>query len=209
MQNVPQDSGNFLNLRSGFRNRTRLKQNYKKIIIMNYDIAEKTISEKIEEQLEKGDKISQVMDGLEIKPNGNYTLIKPYLKNPYEKIEVRESGIILTDETPQFKNPDSGEKEEVDTGIKVARVIEVGPDCKYVKEGDDVYYYVGSTVPVPFFRQGFYAVAEPRILMILNKDLTKRFNPPKFEDLWPTKIGPVIDKNQYEQINQAGLFNNE
>lgn len=137
-----------------------------------------TMSERIEETISSGkNKISEVTNGLEIKPNNTYVLIKPYDKNPYEKLEVRESGIILDDNTPTFKNPDSGEEESVDVGIIVAKVIEVGPDCKYVKEGDDIYCQIGSLVPIPFFRQGLATVSEQRILMILNKGLTERFNP--------------------------------
>jgi hypothetical protein len=119
--------------------------------------------------------IENMFEGLEMLPNTNYVLVKPYLKNPYEKVEVRESGIILSDETPKFKDANSGEEEDMKTGITVAKVIEIGPECKYVKEGDDVYYYLGSTVPIPFFRQGFSTLSESRILMIINKDLKERF----------------------------------
>ena len=112
---------------------------------------------------------------LEIKPNTNYVLIKPYIDNPYEKTEVRESGLILDSSTPRFKDPNSGEEEQQETGIRVGKVIEIGPECKFVKPGDDVYYYIASVVPVPFYRQGFFAVAEPRLLMIVGNKLEERF----------------------------------
>jgi hypothetical protein len=142
---------------------------------VNYDQLQKSLSEKVTEQLNKGDKMSKVLDGLEIKPSGFNILVKPYLDNPYEQLEVRESGIVLDNGASEFSNPDSGEDEKQTAAIIVGRVIEVGPDCKWVKEGDDVYYHFGSIVPIPFFRQGLQCVAEPRILMLLNKGLTERF----------------------------------
>jgi hypothetical protein len=143
---------------------------------LKYAKLQQSLSEKVTEQLQKGDKMSKVLNGLEIKPNGVNILVKPYAKNPYEKIEVRESGIVLDDGAATFKNPDSGEDEEQQPAILVGRVIEVGPDCKSVREGDDVYYHLGSVVPIPFFRQGFQCVSEPRVLMIINEGLTERFN---------------------------------
>jgi hypothetical protein len=154
-----------------------------KIITMNVDINEQlkfeklqtSLSEKVAKQLEKGDKMSKVLHGLEIKPTGFNILVLPYAKNPYEKVEVRESGIVLDDGAATFKNPDSGQEEEQQQAIIVGRVIEAGPECKWVKEGDDIYYHFNSVIPIPFFRQGFQCVAEPRTLMILNTDLTERY----------------------------------
>jgi len=143
---------------------------------MKYVNAEKSISEKIEEQLNKGDKISKVTNGLEIKPNGSYVLIKPYANNPYEKVEIRESGLIIDDNAGRFKDPNDGEEKDAELGIKVARVIEIGPEVKYVAEGDDIYYSTNSVVPIPFFRQGLYTLAEQRILAVLNTDLSRRMS---------------------------------
>lgn len=142
---------------------------------LNYENMQKTLSEQLTEQLNNNDKMSKVLDGLEIKPTSNNLLVKPYKKNPYEKAEVRKSGIILDSDAATFTNPDSGEEEEEQVGIIVGRVIEVGPECKWVKPGDDVYYMFNSIIPIPFFRQGFQCVAEPRTLMFLNTGLTERF----------------------------------
>lgn len=141
---------------------------------LQYENLQKSLSEQLEETLSKGDKMSQVLNGLEIKPNGMNILVKPYLRNPYEKIEVRESGIIVDEGAAKFQNPDSGEEEQQTRGILVGRVIEVGPLATFVKEGDDVYYHIGSVVPLPFFRQGFQIVAETRILSVVNVGLTER-----------------------------------
>lgn len=143
---------------------------------LKFDKLQKSLSEKVAKQLEKGDKMSKVLNGLEIKPTGFNLLVKPYAGNPYEKIEVRESGIVLEGDAATFKNPDSGEEDSQLPGILVGRVIEVGPECKWVKEGDDVYYSYNSIIHIPFFRQGFQCVAESRTLMVLNTGLTERFN---------------------------------
>lgn len=142
---------------------------------LNKDLITKNLSERLEKVLESGDKMSKVLDGLEIRPTGNNVLVKPYVGNPYEKVEVRESGIILDCEAATFRNQDNGDEEKQNNGIVVARVIEVGSDCKYLKAGDDIYYYYGSSVPIPFFRQGFYCISEPRVLMVLNTDLQERY----------------------------------
>ncbi len=142
---------------------------------LKYENLQKSLSEKLEEQLNSGEKMSKVLDGLEIKPNTNYVLVKPYVGNPYERAETRESGIILDSNAASFTNPDSGDEEQEQRGIIIGRVIEIGPECKYVKEGDDIYYHFGSAVPIPFFRQGFTTISESRILMILNTKLNERF----------------------------------
>lgn len=114
-------------------------------------------------------------DGLEIKPSANYILVKPYLKNPYESLEIRKSGLILEGDAAKFKNPDNGDEEEEQYGVIVAKVIEVGPECKWTKSGDDIYYLYNSQIPIPFYRQGLQCVSESRIMMIINTNLTERY----------------------------------
>lgn len=140
---------------------------------LKYNATEKSITEKMTEKLNSGDKISDLLNGVEIKPNSSFVLVKPYKKNPYERVEVTASGIVL-DDNFVAKNEQTGEEEEIPAGIIVARVIEIGPDVKFVKEDDDVYYYSNSSVPIPFFRQGLQCVAESRILMVINKNLSSR-----------------------------------
>ena len=63
----------------------------------------------------------------------------------------------------------------MDLKISCAEVIEVGPDCKYIKPGDDVYVNNPSIRPVPFMRQGFFLCNEQNVLAVMNNDLDKRF----------------------------------
>lgn len=109
----------------------------------------------------------------EIMPLGMNLFIQPYEENPYAK-KVTDGGLQLID--GDFKNPDSGENEKLNQEIRCAKVLEVGPECKYVKPGDDVFFRMSITIPIPFMGQGFFMTNEPNILSVINDDLSTRFN---------------------------------
>lgn len=100
-------------------------------------------------------------------------ILRPYENNPYVEMTSKE-GLILTDN--QFNSQDSGEVEKLDLMIGCAEVVEVGPDCKFLKPGDDVFFNTLTVKPVPFQRQGFLLCNELGILAVMNNDLDKRFN---------------------------------
>lgn len=108
----------------------------------------------------------------EIMPLFNNVIIKPYKENPYVNL-TSEQGLILNN--GEFDNSDSGEHEQLDLKIACAEVIEVGPECKYLHAGDDVYFNTFSARPVPFMRQGFFLCNEMNILTVMNNDLNERF----------------------------------
>ena len=60
--------------------------------------------------------------------------------------------------------------------VVVGQVLEVGPDVKFVKEGDDIYYIKANAVPIPFFKQGLVALQEVAALVIINEKVKERFN---------------------------------
>ena len=122
--------------------------------------------------------VKENMNNLEIKAIYNYALIKPFSENPFQRIVVNESGLIvdLGGAKPTFKNPDNGQFEEEENLIHVGTVIDAGPKCEYLKEGDVVMWTKPSEVPVPFFRQGLVLVNENRIMVVINEGLTDRFN---------------------------------
>ena len=137
----------------------------------------KVLNNKIKSEIEEAERITNKMDTMEILPINSYVLVKPYTKNPFDKVEVTDSGLYIPsmDDGRTFKNPDSGEEDkEVNLSVQ-AQVIEVSPSCKYVKEGDVVYYRRVSGVPIPFFRQGFEVVSEQQIQVIINEGLKERF----------------------------------
>ena len=122
--------------------------------------------------------VKENMNNLEIKAIYNYALIKPFSENPFQRIVTTNSGLIvdLGGAKPTFKNPDNGEFEEEENFIHVGTVIDAGPKCEYLKEGDVVMWTKTSEVPVPFFRQGLVLVNENRIMVVINEGLTKRFS---------------------------------
>lgn len=146
-----------------------------------YDVHNKIIEQEMEKFKashvnDKAEQIVRDANDLEIVPINAYVLVKPYDVNPYQKIDISEGGIALnTTDASEFHNPDSGEDDHMDQFIKVATVIECSPLNRYVRQGDDVIYKIGTAVPVPFFRMGMYVVPETSILAVVNKGLIERF----------------------------------
>lgn len=114
----------------------------------------------------------------ELKPMFSRIIVKPLAHNPFQKIEMRGSLIVdAGGYTPHAElNPVSGKYEEQKEFIVTGCVVEVGPDVKYLQEGDVVYYRRDTVVPVPFFKQGLVSLAENQVIAVVNEGLTERFN---------------------------------
>lgn len=142
--------------------------------------------EKYNAQLEENQKTfeeaqSQVaydINKAEIKPMFARLIIKPFKVNPFQKMEVK--GSIIVDAggyTPHAElNPMTGKYEEQKQFIITGYVVEVGPEVKYLQEGDVVYYRVDTAVPVPFLKQGLVSINENQVIAVVNEGLTERFN---------------------------------
>ena len=130
---------------------------------------------KIKEQENHAKLMDEKMKDLQIMPINSYVLVQPYAKNPFQKLKVTESGLILPEYTGTFKNPDSGEMDQEENLSVQALVVETSPTCKFVKEGDIIYYRRACGVPIPFFGQGFEVVAEPQIQVVVNSGLKDRY----------------------------------
>ena len=120
------------------------------------------------------EQFKETMKDLEIMPLYRYALIKPFDKNPFQTI--KKVGNIITDTggITTFENPDTGEDQEEDSYIQVAMVIEVGPECKYLKVGDVIMYRKESAFPIPFYKQNYHIVDEPRVSAVINEGLHNR-----------------------------------
>lgn len=151
------------------------------------DAAEK-FNTQVDEYIEKFNKhaenlgeyaksVKENMNNLEIKAIYNYVLVKPFSENPFQRIVTTNTGLIvdLGGAKPTFKNPDNGNFEEEENLIHVGTVIDAGPKCEYLKEGDVIMWTKPSEVPVPFFRQGLVLVNENRVIVVVNEGLTERF----------------------------------
>ena len=113
----------------------------------------------------------------EIRPIGNYIIIKPFAENPFQRI--KKVGRLIIDTgglKPQFKNNDTGEIEEEENITKSGVIVEIGPECKWAQIGDCVFYPRTSIIPIPFYKQGLELVNESRLIAIVNDNLTERFN---------------------------------
>lgn len=114
----------------------------------------------------------------ELKPMFSRIIVKPLAHNPFQKVQMQGSLIVdAGGYTPHAElNPISGQYEEQKEFIVTGCVVEVGPETKYLKEGDVVYYRRDTVVPVPFFKQGLVSLAENQVIVVVNEGLTERFN---------------------------------
>lgn len=108
----------------------------------------------------------------EIMPLYSRVLLQFYEENPYEQ-KTTESGLKLTNDV--FESPDTGNLEKKDFFCRVGNVIEAGPDCKYLKVGDDVIMDTRNCSPLRFMGNVFFTTAEQNIIAVINDDLTERF----------------------------------
>ena len=126
----------------------------------------------LELEKKKQEEIMSKIEKLEMLPLGNKVIILPYPENPYKKVM---EGNIIVEYTGSFLNPDSGESDKLKEFVGCAQVIEVGPECKYLKPGDDIYYLPNTAFPIPFMSMGYKLTTEPQILCVLNESLKERF----------------------------------
>jgi len=123
-------------------------------------------------QEKKQKELDEKLERLELIPMGGKIIILPYALNPYRKVM---EGKIIVEYTGDFNNPDSGEKDKLDVFVGCAQVIEVGPEVKYIKNGDDVFYDTRTVYPLPFMQQGYKVTVEPSIIAVINEGLKARF----------------------------------
>ena len=108
----------------------------------------------------------------EVMPLYSTVMVDFYNDNPYE-IKESETGLKLT--TGLHESPDSGELERKDVVYRVGNVLESGPECKYVKPGDDVYVDIRGCRPFPFRGGIYWQVDERNIIAVMANDLHERF----------------------------------
>ena len=123
------------------------------------------------------DEYAKNLNEVQIMPITNGVIVRPFDENPFQKVKVSESGLItdMGGLIPEYKSNESGEYEEAEQYIKVGIVIEAGPECKWIKNGDTVMWPVPAEIVIPFYNFGFRLVPEHRILCVINDDLNERF----------------------------------
>jgi len=115
---------------------------------------------------------------VDIVPTNANVLIKPYDINPYRNIETTASGLIVGVESSKtYKSNETGEVEQNKTVIKCGKVLAVGPACKNVNVGEDVYYTTFSETLLPFRKKGWVVVGENLLICrIIKKEKTNDGN---------------------------------
>lgn len=104
-------------------------------------------------------------DDVEIIPCNMNVILSFYDENPYRELETTESGLILgLDGNKRYKSNETGEMEDSEEYMAVAKVIAVGPTCKYVNVGDDVIAVKLIAQPIPFRNKGYRAINETNIV---------------------------------------------
>jgi hypothetical protein len=137
-----------------------------------------TLEERRTDMQASAEKLADNFENVEIKPMFSRILIEPFKHNPFQRIEIK-SGLIIDagGYTPQVAlNPNTGKYEEQEEFIITGLVIEVGPDTKYLQEGDVIFFRKDTAVPVPFLKQKLVSLAENQVIAVVNDSLTERFN---------------------------------
>lgn len=106
-------------------------------------------------------------EGKHVQPNGYTVIFTKYERNPYRKSSKSKSGLILDtgyDAHEYEFSHETGQMERNDLGIICCNVVAVGPECKYVKPGEDIYLRNVGIAPVPFGGQDYWAISEQNII---------------------------------------------
>ncbi len=141
------------------------------------DKFEEIMTAKESEIKEIQNELGYEVEKADLKPMFNRIIIKPFKQNPFQKMEVKNGIIIPNGFNIQAEvNPQSGKYEELEQFIITGCVQEIGPDVKYIREGDVIYYRKDTAVPVPFLSWGLFSIAENQVIAVVNEGLTKRFN---------------------------------
>lgn len=92
-------------------------------------------------------------------------LVEPYIRNPYRYIETTESGLIVGVESSHtYKSNETGEIEKNNDVVRCGKVIAIGPACKNVEIGDDIFFTAFEELKLPFRKKGWIMVSETRII---------------------------------------------
>lgn len=133
-------------------------------MIMNMDMYDKLLETSANNIVENNlDGICT--DEVDIIPCNATVIILPYEVNPYRRVDTTESGLIVGIESSKtYKSNETGEIEQNNEVIRCGKVIAVGPACKNVNVGEDVFYTTYSMTPIPFRKQGYVAVGETLLI---------------------------------------------
>lgn len=104
-------------------------------------------------------------EDVDIIPCNRNVLVEFYPENPYRTIETTDTGLILgVESTKKYKSNETGEIEDSQEYIDIAKVIAVGPNCTNCVPGEDICLVRHIAVPVPFRKKNWYMIDEANVL---------------------------------------------
>lgn len=125
------------------------------------------VNEIVEKVLEKNTKCINTNKTVLIPCNTN-VIVEFYEDNPYNSIEKTSAGLILgINGEKKYKSNETGEMEDAEEYIACAKVIAVGPSCKNVSVGDDVFAVKHIATPIPYRNKGYRAITEQNIICVI------------------------------------------
>ena len=104
-----------------------------------------------------------VHENYEWKPIHDFVMIE-IVPNDF-KSKKTSSGLVLPDQ-PTERNESAGQVGDVDLRIILAKVVETGPECKFLKVGDYVYADKLSSRPIPLMENKYRVMPERNILIM-------------------------------------------
>lgn len=108
---------------------------------------------------------------VDIIPCNTNVVLEFYEENPYRLVEVSDNGLILgIESTKRYKSNETGEMEDSEEYIACAKVIAVGPACRNVQVGEDVFAVKHIANPLPFRKKGYRVINEENIICRLKEN---------------------------------------
>lgn len=102
---------------------------------------------------------------VEILPCNSTVVLDFYEDNPYRSVETTENGLILgIGGNNRYKSSSTGEMEDSEEYIACAKVIAVGPGCRNVNVGEDVFAVKHISQPLPYRNKGYRVINEQNII---------------------------------------------
>lgn len=108
-----------------------------------------------------------IMSKMQIVPGRCTVLVQVYDVNPYEQTE--SDGFVLTN--GEFDSPDSGNREKKEYVGHAGQIVEVGPECKYSKEGMDCIFDIRASRPLCIKGDYYFQLAEANIMTWIGEDI--------------------------------------
>lgn len=142
---------------------------------------------------------------VELNPINTNVIVKFYDENPYRAVEKTASGLIVgLESTKKYKSNETGEMETNDEVVACAKVIAVGPECKQVRVGDDVFVTKIHCTPVPFRKKGYYMRTEQNVMCCIRP---KPSNTEGIQGAKGCSCDIANDKEQWESTPE--IYNDE